>query len=87
MPLYMDNRKIGDLGWGKEETLAVPPGDHELYVKMDWCKSKPLRVQMASGETVRLGCGSQIKGLKLLLSAVYVFLPGQALYVRPAESS
>jgi hypothetical protein len=82
LPVYIDGRKLGELKSGEQKTFAVPPGEHELYVKMDWCKSKPLRVSTTAGEAAELVCGSPISGLKILIAAILVFLPERALFLR-----
>ena len=69
---------------GKTISLSVPDGEQEVVAKMDWCSSKPLRVNVPPGSTTRLRTGCYATGLRLLFGLIYVLVPGWYLYVEPA---
>lgn len=50
--LEIDGRPVGSVRNGAETLVPVPAGEHDLRALIDWSGSKPLRVSVASGETV-----------------------------------
>jgi hypothetical protein len=69
----VDGVQAGSLGPDEELPLEVPPGIHEVQVKVDWGTSQRLVVQIESGEVRRLRCapgsllGIVIPGMYLTL--------------------
>jgi hypothetical protein len=47
---------MGTVKRGDSLTLPLVPGQHSVYLAVDWCRSPSLEVQIASGETVTLEC-------------------------------
>ena len=56
--VYIDGEKVGKIANGSTEDYEIEPGDHEVVVKIDWCRSHTIRLWIDNGETVELGCGS-----------------------------
>lgn len=46
LKVYIDGNHVGGVKWRKSTDFSISPGKHELYVKMDWCKSKPLEIKI-----------------------------------------
>lgn len=76
--------KAGDIENGGEARFNVEPGRHSLYVKVDFYKSKPLTLDLQSGETVEMVCGLK-EGLSGVMSALTSRT--EYLYLRPEEAS
>jgi hypothetical protein len=52
--VMVDERFAGQLRRGKTVTIDVPPGHHEVRIKIDWTGSPTFPVDVAAGEQVSL---------------------------------
>jgi hypothetical protein len=66
--------------------VEVEDGNHEVLAEIDWCRSKPIRVNVEPGFTIHLRTGCYARGWRVLLAGLYVLVPGWYLYVEPAET-
>lgn len=66
------------------ETIHIPisPGEHNIQVKIDWCKTKPYKVSLVEGQNVELYCGAAYNNFKCLF--VLIFKPSSYIYVKSA---
>jgi len=76
--IFMDGEKIGSVGILKTVEFEVTPGDHEIYVKMDWTESPKERFTIGSGETLDLGV--KAKGFGGCITLFYTFLNPKNMY-------
>lgn len=53
---------------GDDATVQIPvtPGEHLVRLKIDWCGSQEMRVNVGHGEIVRLECRANSNPLKML---------------------
>ena len=72
--VILDGREIGRIADGENKTFAVPPGEHELRLKIDWCGSNTAKFKLNAGEQVAFDCGSSLRGPKLFLSLFYAIV-------------
>jgi hypothetical protein len=72
--VLIDDRKVGTIANGKVEEYYVDPGEHTIQVKIDWCKTKKLAF-VADRDTHLFNVKSNLRGWKIILAAVYAFLP------------
>lgn|GEM_PF-795225 len=79
--IYLDGQKINAISNGETKTIEVSDGNHEIYLKVDWCKSKKLNINLAEGQELKLKCGSKITGMKQIFSLFYIFSPGSWVYL------
>lgn len=79
--IYLDGQKINAISNGETKTIEVSNGNHEIYLKVDWCKSKKLNINLAEGQELKLKCGSKITGVKQIFSLFYIFSPGSWVYL------
>ena len=56
--VYIDRVRVGKIRNGQTITFPIDPGEHELFVKIDWCESNAIGLQVQEGVTVELSCGS-----------------------------
>ncbi|RYC66260.1 hypothetical protein [Spirosoma sordidisoli] len=49
LDIYIDGIKVGSVFHNDYDDFLVSPGFHEIYVKMDWYKSAPYKVEMVEG--------------------------------------
>ena len=52
----VDGQVIGHIRRGEEKVFEVTPGQHQVQLRIDWTRSKPLQIETHSGEEVRLSC-------------------------------
>jgi hypothetical protein len=79
--IYVDEQKINTIGNGEQKKIEVPQGKHEIYIKIDWCKSKKLNVILIEGQELKLKCGSEIIGIKQFFALFYLFFPNKWVYL------
>jgi|688.fasta_scaffold160329_2 hypothetical protein len=78
--ILVDGQEMARLNDGESVELPVVSGRHTIVAKIDWCSSPTLNVNIRDGETVNFECGSNLRGLRLLLGIFYVlFLRDQYL--------
>lgn len=53
---FLNGKKVGEISEGETFLLSVEPGDHEIFLKIDWCRSPNMRVNIAEKETVEMAC-------------------------------
>jgi hypothetical protein len=81
----LDGRPLTTLRAGRTIEVKLPPGRHQLVVKMGWFRTAPLEIEAIEGLGYRLEAGSNVSGWKLLLILAYVtVLRHQFLYLREA---
>ncbi|MDQ3729475.1 MAG: hypothetical protein M3355_07785 [Actinomycetota bacterium] len=54
--VLIDGTKAGKLRRGKELTVELEPGEHEVQMKIDWTKSEKQTLQLNDGETAEFLC-------------------------------
>jgi hypothetical protein len=69
--IILDNNVVGEIRDGQSYSLEVPPGQHNLYLKIDWCTSNSIAFE-SDGTPVEFECGNDLRGLKLLVAILYV---------------
>lgn len=65
--LLLDGREAGRVANGATLRLELSPGHHTLQMAIDWCRSPPLEISLAEGESARLECGANAHPLLALL--------------------
>lgn len=54
--VVLDGSVVSRLRPGESCTLDVSPGTHELFLKIDWGRSKKVNVNLESGQTTQFLC-------------------------------
>lgn len=81
--IYIDNVKFDSLNNGETKVFELDPGIHEIYAKIDWCKTKPLIIDIRENDTAALELGSNATGWRMLLTFYYITLnTSEYLYLR-----
>ncbi|MDE5413214.1 hypothetical protein [Alkalihalobacterium chitinilyticum] len=86
--VYIDDVHVQDIKDGEEVVIPMEPGHHELYIKIDWVKSKKLELDIEPGEEIQLICGSPVKGAKLFIPfypIISSFVPKWYLFLKEIE--
>jgi hypothetical protein len=70
--VLVDGRYVGQLGPREELEAPIEEGKHRVEVRIDWCGSRPLAVDLRDGGAVHLECGCNLSGWRILLVPAYV---------------
>lgn len=64
--VMVDGEEVGLIGAGGNVSAEVGAGEHELQIKIDWCRSKPRLVQLGEADTAAFECWPNSSPLKAL---------------------
>jgi len=56
--VMLDGERVAKLWVGGEVEVPVGSGPHELYLKIDWCRSQPEDFTVSGNETITFEVGS-----------------------------
>jgi len=73
------------VGNGETKSLAISAGKrkHKLSLKISWCGSNTVRIEISEDQSLRFFCGSSLRGARLLLAYYYVlFAPHEYLWFK-----
>jgi len=48
--IYINDSKIGEIKDGQTKVFEVDAGINEIYVEIDWCKTKPLKLNIDNNQ-------------------------------------
>ena len=83
--IMLDGRSVGDIRNGGRVEFDVPPGRHQIYMKLDWCRSNVVDFEAKQG-VIQCECGSNILGWKSVIAFLYVtLLRDQYLWLERTE--
>ena len=83
--IIVDDYVVGEIRNGARVEFDVPPGKHQIYMKINWCRSNVVDFEAKQG-VVQFECGSNIRGWKTLIALLYVtFLRDQYLWLRRSD--
>jgi hypothetical protein len=51
-----DGAKMGKIRRGGSLEISVAPGNHEVFLQIDWCRSPVIEFAAEGGETIKLNC-------------------------------
>ncbi|MFY9198575.1 MAG: hypothetical protein WBK75_03300 [Acutalibacteraceae bacterium] len=85
--VMINEHQIGVIHDGQTKTFDLPAGEHIIYLKIDWCRSKKLKFAIEEGQTVEFDCGNALKGWRILLDMFYVtILKNHYLWIKIKEN-
>ena len=81
--VLVDGKMVGEIKDGATESFAVPDDANALVLKIDWCTSNEVTLNLGEAE-LNFSCGSSLRGLKVFLGLFYViFRKNQYLWLTP----
>ncbi len=81
--IYINGQKVDTIKDGETKSFELNPGNNEIFAKIDWCKTKPLKIDNTGNESLQLELGSNLSGWKLLLGIYYIiFNTSEYLYLK-----
>ena len=60
--------------------FEVAPGPHEVFLKIDWCRSEGVDAHLAAGQAARFRCASRAN----LITGLYWITLGRRRYIELA---
>lgn len=81
LDIYLDGQRTAPVGDGKTIQLDVDSGRHGIQIRIDYTRSPIEYLDVRNGEEVRLECGSEIAGWKLLVSP-FLAIKRESLFLR-----
>jgi hypothetical protein len=64
--VMLDGEEVGRVKRGESVTVDAAPGAHRLQLKIDWCLSKPIELQVAPGQDAYFECWPNSKPFTVL---------------------
>jgi hypothetical protein len=78
--IWIDGNLAGKIRRGESQRIQVAAGEHEVCLKIDWCRSPSVRVTLGVGESVELTAAPNAHPLTVL----YYITLGRKQYIRLA---
>lgn len=75
--VIVNEEKRAELCRGEKRTIEVDPGQTEIYLKIDWCRSKIVHLSLGEGSEARLSCRP-----RLLFTVLYAVIFSRNNYMR-----
>lgn len=68
--IFLDEEQIGEIKNGSTFEYILTPGEHTLYLQIDWSKSKAHTFHVTDEEQIHtFQCGSRLRGWKVFLAS------------------
>ncbi len=74
--IYIDGEKVGTINDGETQDYAIENGEHEVYAKIDWCRSQKIKLNIAENETIIL----KLTGFKYGTWILRIFTGSMLMY-------
>jgi len=68
--VIIDNEVAGSISSGEAKHFKISPGSHDIQIKIDWCKTKPILFEISAGQNTYLCCGATYNNWKSLYKHV-----------------
>ena len=82
--VYVDGEQRDALNADTEVRIHVAPGKHAFQLRLDWCSSPVIEIEVAANETKIVECGPNSNPF---LSLIFVtLLRKQYIWVRPEQT-
>lgn len=75
--VMVNGELVGKIGRGETRTIESDSGPIEIYLKIDWCRSRAIRLDLDPGAKARLYCRP-----RSLLTAFYGISFGRTNYIQ-----
>jgi hypothetical protein len=82
--VVIDGAVVGKVTRGETANIPVEPGHHEVWMRIDWCRSRAVAVDVTPSQTLRLECEPNAR--VLLLPMYLTVWRGRYVALRRAET-
>lgn len=81
--IMIDGNCYEEIKCGEIKNINLDPGNHTIYLKIDWCRSNKIDFTILENETVEFECGNPISKWRILSPIIYItFLKNKYLWIR-----
>lgn len=63
--VLIDGQDVGEIRLGESTAFEVSEGRHEVFLKIDWVRTKSIVLNLDQGEKAKLSCGARTPILAL----------------------
>jgi hypothetical protein len=87
--VIVDGTKVGEVRNGETKQFFITPGQHQFWLKIDWCGSKTVDFTVSEGDEIRFCAKSNLRGIRVLAAVWYALFDRNSylLLERKANSS
>ncbi len=79
--IYIDNKLKIKISNESKKIIELDSGEHTIFAKIDWLKSKKITLNLKPGSECKLICGSKIIGWKKNMILFYVFSKNEFIFL------
>lgn len=72
--IYIDGEKVGTINDGETQEYEIEFGKHEIYAKIDWCRSPKIELNITENETKTLNLSGFKYGTWILPTILVIML-------------
>lgn len=81
--VIVDDKEVGNIKDGETKCFEVDEGNHNIYLKIDWCRSNKLDFYVSKDYSIEFECGSSLNDWKLWFGIIYItFLKNKYLWIK-----
>ncbi|WP_440895491.1 hypothetical protein ACS127_13140 [Amphibacillus sp. Q70] len=70
--IILDGKKVGQIKNDQQIELEVLPGEHQLYLKIDWCRSNIIEFKQ-DDRMIEFECGNSVEAKNFWLPFIEIF--------------
>lgn len=70
--VMLDGEQVAKIKNGEQIEIDVAPGNHELYLKIDWCQSNRIEFDL-NKNAMEFECGSSLRGDKFWIPFIELY--------------
>lgn len=83
--IIIDGNYCGSIKCGETKYIDIDPGNHTIYLTIDWCRSNKVDFDISENERIKFKCGNSMKGWRILFAIIYTtFLKNKYLWINKA---
>ena len=76
--IIVDGKPVGKIADGDTFEYNIPPGNHTIYLKIDYARSKKINFNVKGKKNIQFICYNNTGGLK----SIFIMLYATILYAR-----
>ncbi|SHH20156.1 hypothetical protein [Clostridium grantii] len=84
--IILDNNYLGDINQEEIKSFEVAPGEHTIYLNIDWCRSNKLDFYISENDVIEFECGSSLRSWRYFFGLIYItFLKNKYLWIKTVD--
>lgn len=70
--VFIDDKHVANIRESEDISIEVKPGKHKVCLKIDWCSSNTIEIEVEEGTDLLLNCGNSVKGISKYFFLYYI---------------